>query len=141
VEFAGGTKALMKAEAHHRWQDIVSITTIYGSDPNDPSADQFNTQVIWSKDAAAHFKSLPGWTEHLALLHPGQYGYQENRDGNPFWGIVVLFDEDRSKSDGQFHIDFRSLFEHYEAVNGDIGNKENYERYRTWYGTIGTFEP
>jgi hypothetical protein len=144
VEFAGGSRAVMEAEASHGWRDILAIAKIYGSDPAASSADQFNTQVIWSKDAPAHFRSLPDWCEHLALLHPGQYGYQENRDGNPFWGIVVLFDEnpaDPNKVTGQFHIDFRSLFGHYEPENGDIGNKDNYQRYRSWYGTIGTFEP
>jgi len=144
VEFAGGSRAVMSAEAARGWQDILAVTKINGSDPNDPSADQFNTEVIWSKDAAAHFEKLPNWSQHIALLHPGQYGYQENRDGNPFWGIVVLFNQnpaDPNKVDGQFHIDFRSLFGHYEAENGDIGNKDNYQRYRTWYGQIGAFEP
>jgi hypothetical protein len=144
VEFAGGSRAVIAAEAARGWQDIMAITKIYGSDPNTASADQFNTEVIWSKDAAAHFKGLPNWSEHLALLHPGQYGYQENRDGNPFWGIVVLFNKDPvdpNKVDGQFHIDFRSLFGHYEPENGDIGNKDNYQRYKSWYKSIGAFEP
>jgi hypothetical protein len=144
VEFAGGSRAVMAAEAARGWQDILALVKINGSDPHAASADQFNTEVLWSKDAAGHFKQLPDWSEHLALLHPGQFGYQENRDGNPFWGIVVLFDEnpaDPNKVDGQFHIDFRSLFGHYEAENGDIGNKDNYQRYKIWYGRIGAFEP
>jgi hypothetical protein len=145
VEFAGGSRAVMAAEAARGWQDILAVTKISGSDPNDPSADQFNIEVVWSKDAAAHFKALPHWSDHIALLHPGQYGYQENRDENPFWGIVVLFNQDPAdpnKVDGQFHIDFRSLFGHYEPENGDIENQDNYQRYKSWYGgPIGPFEP
>ena len=144
VEFAGASRAVMAAEAAHGWQDILAVTKISGSDPDTSSADQFNTEVVWSKDAAAHFKSLPNWCEHIALLHPGEFGYQEDRDGNPFWGIVVLFDKDPAdptKVAGQFHIDFRSAFGHYEAENGDIGNRDNYQRYRLWYGPIGTYEP
>jgi predicted HicB family RNase H-like nuclease len=144
VEFAGASRAVIAAETAHGWQDILAVTKIDGSDPNATSEDQFNTSVVWSKDAAAHFRELPGWSEHLALLHPGQYGYQENRDGNPFWGIVVLFNQaptDPNKVDGQFHIDFRSAFGHYEPENGDIGNKDNYQRYKIWYGPIGAFEP
>jgi hypothetical protein len=144
VEFAGGSRVVIAAETARGWQAIMAIAKINGSEPNAGSADQFNTEVVWSKDAATHFKELPDWSEHIALLHPGQYGYQENRDGNPFLGMVVLFNQnptDPNKVDGQFHIDFRSVFGHYEAENGDIGNQDNYRRYKRWYGPIGAFEP
>jgi hypothetical protein len=144
VEYAGGTRVVAKIETDHGWQAIMSVTKIHGSEPSAPSAAQFNTEVVWQKDAASHFKELPNWSEHIALLHPGQYGYQENRDGNPFLGMVVLFDQnpaDASKVAGQYHIGFREFFGHYEAENGDIGNKDNYQTYKRWYGQIGTFEP
>jgi hypothetical protein len=144
VEYAGGTRVVVNLEAAHHWRALLAVTGINGDAPATSSADQFNNAVVWNKDAAKHFSKLPGWSAHLALLHPGQYGYQENRDDNPFWGVVVLFDEnpsDPNKVAGQFHIDFRSLFGHYEAENGDIGNAENYERYKLWYGPLGSFEP
>jgi len=144
VEFAGGTRVVIKVETDHGWQAIGAVTGIHGKEPNTSSAEQFNADVVWSKDAASHFKKLPNWSEHLALLHPGQYGYQENRDDNPFLGMVVLFDEhpaDRNKVAGQFHIGFRSFFGHYEAENGDIGDKDNFPLYKRWYGPIACFEP
>jgi len=144
VEYAGGTRVVVKVETDHRWQAIEAVAGIHGNEPNASSAEQFNTAVIWAKDAASHFSELPNWSMHWALLHPGQYGYQENRDGNPFLGMVVLFNEhpaDPAKVDGQFHIDFRSFFGHYEAENGDIGDKDNYQLYKRWYGPIPGFEP
>lgn len=144
IEFAGGTRVLVNLETAHHWRALLGVTGVFGDDPAASSANQFNNQVVWAKDAAAHFSNLRGWSPHLALLHPGQYGYQENRDDNPFWGVVVLFDENPSDPDkvcGQFHIDFRSLFGHYEPENGDIGNAENYKRYRAWYGPLANFEP
>jgi hypothetical protein len=144
VEFAGGVYAIEKIENAHKWKAIISVTNIHGSDPNAPSEQQFNNEVVWDKDAATHFEKLPCWSEHIALLHPGQYGYQENRDGNPFLGIVVLFDEkpaNPNQPGGQFHIGFRSWFGHYEPENGDIGNTENYQLYERWYGLIDSFVP
>ncbi|HYW44593.1 MAG TPA: hypothetical protein VE959_17160 [Bryobacteraceae bacterium] len=144
VEYAGGTRVVIKVETDHKWQAVGAVTAIHGNEPDASSAQQFNTQVVWSKDAASHFRKLRHWSEHWALLHPGQYGYQENRDGNPFLGMVVLFNEspkDPDNVDGQFHIGFRSLFGHYEAENGDIGDKSNYQLYKCWYGPIPGFEP
>jgi hypothetical protein len=144
VEFAGGTRAMINEERFRRFQAIGAVTAITGEVPSASSADEFNTAVVWSKDAAKRFSRLRCWGVHLAVLHPGQYGYQENRDGNPFLGMVVLFDEkpaDPNKVTGQFHIGFRSFFGHYEAENGDIGNKANYQLYKQWYGPIPGFEP
>jgi hypothetical protein len=145
VEFAGGLQALeLKVETAGKLNAVTAVTSIHGSEPSAASADQFHNEVIWDKDAASRIRSLPNWSEHVALLHPGQYGYQENRDGNPFLGLVVLFDENPAnpmQPAGQFHIGFRSLFGHYEAENGDIGNPDNYKLYTTWYGSIGSFVP
>jgi hypothetical protein len=144
VEYAGGTRVVIKIENDHKWQAIGSVCAIHGEDPTLSSADQFNTEVVWDQDAAAHFSKLKHWSEHFAILHPGQHGYQENRNGNPFLGMVVLFDDnpkDPAHVGGQFHIGFRSFFGHYEAVNGDIGDKSNYQLYKCWYGPIPGFEP
>jgi hypothetical protein len=144
VEFAGGVYAVETIEKAHNWQAITTVTKIHGADPNLPSEQQFNNEVIWDKNAATHFEKLPCWGPHIALLHPGQYGYQENRDGNPFLGLVVLFDENPPNPDqpgGQFHIGFRSWFGHYEPENGDIGNVENYPLYERWYGLLDSYLP
>jgi len=144
VEFAGGTQAMEEVEKAANWRAIETITKIHGSEPNQPSEQQFNIEVTWDKLAASRFESLPHWSTHIALLHPGQYGYQQNQEGNPFLGMVVLFDEKPSNPDqpgGQFHIGFRSFFGHYEPENGDIGNPDNYKLYAQWYGYIGNFVP
>jgi hypothetical protein len=144
VEFAGGIQAVELVEKANKWQALDSVTSTHGGVPNAPSEQQFNNQVIWDKDAPDRLGNLPNWSEHIALLHPGQYGYQENRDGNPFLGLIVLFDENPANPNqlsGQFHIDFRSFFGHYEPENGDIGNPDNYKLYTTWYGYIGNFVP
>lgn len=145
VEFAGGLQAIQLAvEKADNSPALIAVTNILGSDPSASSEQQFNNEVIWEKDAAARIKKLPHWSEHIALLHPGQCGYQENRDGNPFLGLVVLFDTKPAnpmQPGGQFHIGFRPFFGHYEAENGDIGNAENYKLYTAWYGYIGDFVP
>jgi len=144
IEFAGGVLAIEKIEKAHNWQAITTVTKIHGSAPSLPSEQQFNNEVLWDKNAVTHFKKLPCWGTHIALLHPGQYGYQENRDGDPFLGLVVLFDEnpaDPNQPGGQFHIGFRSFFGHYEPENGDIGNAENYQLYERWYGLVDSFLP
>lgn len=145
VEFAGGIQALeLAVEKATSLHTVTSVASIHGSEPGAASEDQFNNQVVWDKDAPARIRDLPNWSEHIALLHPGQYGYQENRDGNPFLGLVVLFDESPAnplQPGGQFHIGFRSFFGHYEAENGDIGDPDNYKLYAAWYGYIGSFVP
>jgi hypothetical protein len=145
VEFAGGFQALeLAVEKATNLHAVTAVTSIRGSEPGAASEDQFHNEVIWDKDAAARIKNLPHWSEHIALLHPGQYGYQENRDGNPFRGLVVLFDENAANPTqpaGQFHIDFRSFFSHYEPENGDIGNPDNYKLFTAWYGSIDDFAP
>jgi len=144
VEFGGGTQAIEQVEKANNWHAIQSINVIHGSEPTESSPHQFNTEVTWDKLAPEHFKSLPHWSEHIALLHPGQYGYQQNQEGDPFLGIVVLFNKEPSNTGqlaGQYHIGFRSLFGHYFPENGDIGNPDNYKSYVDWYGYIGDFVP
>jgi len=137
LEYAGGTQALSKAPVPPPpcagLSQIPSVSTIWGSRPDLPSAEQFHLDVGWSTGARDAFKNLPGWGTHIALLHPGQFGFQENRDGNPFLGLVLLFDSENSEH-GQFHIGFRSFFSHYRPDNGNIA--KNYKKYCAWYGQI-----
>src|SRR5207249_5363479 len=107
-----------------------------------PSQDQFNVELNWTS-AALLMKDLPGWSDHIAVLHDHQFGYQENRDGNPFLGLVTLFDNQPPPGTlpGQFHIGFRSFFAHYSRVNGDIGDHFNYECYCDWYKQFDSFQP
>jgi hypothetical protein len=99
-------------------------------------------EVFWTP-ATLGVKDLDGWGDHIAVLHNHQFGYQENRDGSPFLGLVVLFDDKHSpdKIHGQFHIGFRSWFAHYDRVNGNIGDYFNYECYCEWYGSFDAFNP
>ena len=140
LEYAGGTQALttvdISAPPCKGLQELASVTAIWGIRSDHSSADQFHVEVNWVSNADKGFKTAPGWSSHNALLHPGQYGFQENRDGNPFLGIVVLFDTDNPKT-GQFHIGFRSGFSHYFADNGNIA--KNYGHYCQWYGRINGY--
>jgi len=143
LEYAGGTQALSTADIQFPGcmglGGFSTTKAIWGSRPSHPSAEQFNIEVGWTKDADKKFESAKHWTEHVAWLHPGQHGYQENRNGNPFLGIVVLFD-DNGPDRGQFHVGFRSLFAHYSPDNGNVA--KNYPRYCGWYGKInGYSEP
>jgi hypothetical protein len=137
VEYAGGTHALttMHMPPPPCWglNPLPSLNAIWGSRPDHPSAEQFHIEVNWSPKADDAFKSLNGWGLHIAWLHSGQYGFQENRNGNPFLGLVVLFEEKNPQA-GQFHIDFRSWFAHFFPNNGNIA--KNYKRYCRWYGRI-----
>src|ERR1035441_2774421 len=51
-------RVVIATETARGWQAIMAIAKINGSEPNAGSADQFNTEVVWSKDAATHFKEL-----------------------------------------------------------------------------------
>src|SRR5882762_6560331 len=141
VEFAAGTRALEQACGLPKCVD--SLKDIHGDLGNSSlSVNQFNVEVNWTQ-AALSLEQLPGWSDHLAVLHQNQFGYEENRDGNPFLGLVVLFDEKHplDKIPGQFHIGFRSWFAHYNRVNGNIGDYFNYECYCEWYGQFDGFKP
>jgi hypothetical protein len=94
--------------------------------------------VEWLTGTDDTLQGTRGWGKHISWLHPGQHGSQENRNGNPFLGIVALFDDDNSKL-GQFHIGFRSWFSHYFPNNGNIG--KNYRKYCAWYGKISGYTP
>jgi hypothetical protein len=137
LEYAGGTQALFKAPVSlppcEGLSQIPAVKAIWGNRPDLYSAQQFHLDVGWSAEAHDAFKNLPGWGTHIALLHPGQFGYQENRNGNPFLGLVVLFDSG-NPANGQFHVGFRSLFSHYRPDNGNIA--KNYKKYCAWYGQI-----
>lgn len=136
VEYAGGTQALNATKILPPCQGLnepTAVTAIWGSRANLPSADQFHIEVKWLSKADDAFEKVNGWGPHISWLHPGQYGFQENRNGNPFLGIVVLFDENDHQT-GQFHIDFRSWFAHYFPNNGNVA--KNYKRYCSWYGRI-----
>jgi hypothetical protein len=142
LQFAGGTQALntimVASSPCKSLAEISGSRAIFGSIPDAPSAAQFHIDVKWMPDAGQVFAGAKGWGPHLAWLHPGQQGSQENRNWNPFLGIVVLFDDD-DKAVGQFHIGFRSLFWHYFSDNGNIA--KNYRKYCQWYGQIDSYTP
>jgi hypothetical protein len=141
LEYAGGTQALNTVDIQFPickgLGELFTVKAILGSRPNQPSADQFNIQVAWLKDADKNFKSVQNWSGHISWLHPGQFGYQENRDGFPTLGIVVLFNKNQADV-GQFHVGFRT-FGHYGADNGNVG--KNYKTYCRWYGEINGYLP
>jgi hypothetical protein len=142
LEFAGGTQSLITvattSSACRGLEEVIESSGIFGSIPAAASAAQFHIDVKWAPGADEVFGAIRGWGPHLAWLHPGQKGYQQNQNGNPFLGIVVLFDvNDRTM--GQFHIGFRSLFWHYLANNGNIA--KNYQKYCHWYGVINGYGP
>lgn len=142
LEYAGGSQALTTTAIPpppcKGLDQSRSLNAIWGARPNQSSADQFHIELDWIPKASDVFKSLPGWHKHISWLHPHQYGFGENRGGNPFLGLVVLFDKN-DPGVGQFHIGFRSLFSHYFANNGNI--EKNYKRYCKWYGSINGYAP
>jgi hypothetical protein len=107
LQFAGGTQSLntiaTASSPCNSLTEISSSRTIFGSISDAPSAAQFHIDVKWTPEAEQVFAGIKGWKPHLAWLHPGQHGFQENRNGNSFLGIVVLFDDDH-KTMGQFHV-------------------------------------
>ena len=116
LEFAGGTQALyslggglISSALKGLDPDTVDnmspdATSIVGSVPFADSQYQFHIDVTWTGTAADSFKNLRGWTEHISLLHPGMFGYQQNKDDIYSDGMVVLF-KTNDHSTGQFHID------------------------------------
>lgn len=143
LEFAGGTQGLstvqLQIQPETGLDTIDSVLKIHGSEPSQPSAKQFNIETKWKAGAADQFKGLDSWSDHIAIFHPGQYGYQQNEDGNPFLGLVVLFDDAPGSQKGQFHIDFRSWFAHFCPDNGNVA--ANYDEYVGWYGSIAGYSP
>jgi len=142
VEFAGATQALddwwqFEPNAQPRPQpgadQIASIDEIHGQIANASSASQYNLEVKWGAGAKVAFQHAWEWGQHFSILHPGEGGYQQNKNGDPFLGIVVLFG-DTDPRQGQFHIGFRGFPGHYFADNGNIA--KNYASYCSWYGEI-----
>jgi hypothetical protein len=149
LEFAGGTQALysigdglITSALKGLDPDAVDnmspdATSIVGSVPFADSQNQFHIDVTWTGAAVNSFKRLRGWTEHISLLHPGMFGYQQNQDDIYSDGIVVLF-KMNDHSTGQFHIDMRFL-DHFAVDNGNIA--ANYVTYSRWYKTIPGYSP
>jgi hypothetical protein len=146
LEFAGATQALaewcgtdkncrlLQTLKPQPGLDLVKrLNTIAGQNSGAPSNDQFYIGVTWTVGSEEAFASAEEWSEHWALLHPGYKGYEQNKDGDPFLGLVVLFNNEEPTS-GQLHIGFRTLFGHYESGNANIA--ENYELYCAWYEPI-----
>jgi hypothetical protein len=141
LEFSGATQALETwpqftpgvPTGQPGLTELVAINAIHGAIRNAPSQDQFNLETEWAAQAKKAFATASGWGSHVSLLHPGMHGYQQNRDGDPFLGIVVLF-SDANITIGQFHIGFRTGFGHYFPNNGNIAT--NYGEYCDWFGTI-----
>jgi hypothetical protein len=144
LEFAGGTQALgtvqLEPPSTYGLDAVQTVWKIDGSEPSQPSQYQFNVETNWEPSAPNQFKHVKGWSNHIAILHKGQYGYQENREGDPFLGLVVLFNKKPTNpSRPQFHIDFRSWFAHYCPDNGNVA--ANYDEYVEWYGKISGYSP
>ena len=81
-----------------------------------------------------------GWgaLSSLAQLHPGEYGYDQNKWNDSLLGLVVLFKRSDSKQ-GQFHIGFGDIPDHYSAdANSNI--EKNYPDYCLWYGEIVPYQ-
>ncbi len=141
LEFAGATQGLAnwceKPTCQPGLEPVEKVNAIHGQgeDKTSPSADQFYLAVNWTEGSEQVFKSTPDWSVHWAVLHDGMHGYSENRNGDPFLGIVALFDQ--TEPVGQYHIGFRSIFDHYVAANADIS--QNYALYCEWYGAIKGF--
>lgn len=141
LEFAGATQALDSwprftpgmPTSQPGLNELVVVDAIHGAIRNAPSQDQFNLEVEWTPQAKRAFASASGWGTHQSQLHPGMHGYQQNKDGDPFLGIVVLF-SDGDIIKGQFHIGFRTVFGHYFPNNGNIA--ANYGKYCDWFGNI-----
>lgn len=150
LEFAGGTQALYSLgnpliASAVKGLDLDAYlnmdpdeTPIVGSVKDAQSQYQFHIDVTWTDTAADSFKHLKGWTEHISLLHPGMYGYQQNKDDIYSDGVVVLFKKYDPTNTGQFHIDMR-FFDHFAVDNGNIA--ANYPTYSGWYGAIPGYSP
>jgi hypothetical protein len=90
-------------------------------------------EVTWKPTAEQAFQHAYGWDSHVTVseFHPNQHGYQQSKYGDPFLGIVVLFDND-DPTKGQMHVGLDDGWWRYFAVNGSI--VENYGEYCHWYG-------
>jgi hypothetical protein len=141
VEFAGATQGIgtwwqFEPEAQPPQpglEQVTAVAVIRGDVPGAPSPKQFNLQVSWNQQSENAFAHGWAWGKHASQLHPGYHGYNQNKAGDPFLGIVTLFcDHDASK--GQIHIDLRDTFGHYLPDNANIA--KNYREYCAWYGKI-----
>jgi hypothetical protein len=103
--------------------------------------------VNWKDGAKQAFKDSgyswrPGWG------HPGENGVTK---GSSTVGLHLLFG-DHNPGVGHVHIDYRGLGEgHYKNYNSDLravgpersGGQPigNYERYKSWFGSIPGYTP
>jgi hypothetical protein len=147
LEFLGGTQALanwcdfdqpckasLAAQLEPGLEQVNAVQKVRGTLTNAPSEDQYNIEVAWQPGADKCFDRAYGWGIHLAQLHPGMYGYDQNKWNDSLLGLVVLFNGNDSKK-GQFHIGFGDLPDHYSAdANSNI--ERNYRDYCGWYGPI-----
>ena len=110
-------------------EQLAAINKIHGKIAHASSESQYNLEVKWVAGAEEAFRNAWGWTPHVSSLHAGMHGYQQEKNGDPFLGIVVLFKDDDS-SQGQFHVGFMDLWWHFLADNGNV--EENYFDYCHW---------
>lgn len=147
LEYAGVTQALQNwakfepdaGSPKPGLETLSGVDVVCGSIEEAPSADQFNLHVKWEPGAEKKFGDAQ-WGTHIPWLHPGMHGYQQNVDGDPFLGLVVLFpdkDDPERENDGQVHIDFRDFPGHYFPANGDLS--QNYSYYCDWYGKLEAY--
>jgi hypothetical protein len=94
--------------------------------------------VAWQGGADDCFEKALGWGVHPSVLHPGYYGYDQNKYNDGLLGLVALFKSTDSKK-GQFHIGFGEFPDHFSAdTNSNIAN--NYPDYCRWYGEITPYQ-
>jgi hypothetical protein len=151
LQYAGGTQALanwcaldprckasLTAHLEPGLEQVNTVQIVNSTVQNAQSADEYNIEVFWQPGADKCFENAFGWGTHMAQLHKGMYGYDQNKWNDSFLGLVVLFDRNDSKK-GQFHIGFGDGVDHYSAgANSNI--EQNYRDYCGWYGTIKGFK-
>lgn len=146
VEFAGATQAIgdwWKFEPgiplpQPGLERTVAINEVHGKIPNAKSEDQFNLEVTWTAQSDHAFRNASNWSVHIPVFHSGQHGYQQNKNGDPFLGLVVLFGND-DQTKGQFHVGMRGFPGHFFPDNGNVA--KNYQKYSDWYGPIDGYDP
>ena len=111
--------------------------------------DNEDIEVAWKKGAEAAFKAS-GFVSRPGLGHDGESGMigkpTDKGIKGSFWqqeGMHVLFNDADKGTTGHVHIDYRSGLAHFENGNSDVRaiKPNNYETYKSWYGSIPGYNP
>ena len=102
LEFLGGTQALLnwcelessckadRAAPEPGLEQVAAISKVHGEIANMPSDKQYNIEVAWQPGADKCFEHARGWGIHLAQLHPGMYGYDQNKMNDSLLGWLFF---------------------------------------------------